>query len=290
MLYVLQNEELMVMVRSRGAELRSLKERSDETEYFWHGDPVWWKYSSPILFPIVGKLKGGEYQVAGHSYALPAHGLGRISEFRCVEHREATIAFELTWNEESLKSYPWRFRLGIGYELTGRAVKVKWQVSNADTAAMYFSIGAHPAFRCPIVYGEKLTDCYLEFSEVEQAANFRLTGDTLLERETEPSIAGKKIPLNDEFFRRGVRVYENLKSDAISIKSRKSSKSLTIAAPDFPYWGIWAPEAGGAPFICLEPWYGHMDFVDGGGEFSRKEGNLKLDPGEEFHAEYTISV
>lgn len=28
-------------VRDHGAELRSIKEREDETEYLWNGDPTW---------------------------------------------------------------------------------------------------------------------------------------------------------------------------------------------------------------------------------------------------------
>lgn len=65
MLYTLENDKLCVLVRSHGAELRSIKERADETEYLWDGNPSWWKYSSPVLFPIVGKLLNGKYRVDG---------------------------------------------------------------------------------------------------------------------------------------------------------------------------------------------------------------------------------
>lgn len=87
MLYTIQNDELCVQVRDHGVELRSIKERADETEYLWNGDPSWWKYSSPVLFPIVGKLKDNKYRVNGQEYELPSHGLGRISDFRLVEER-----------------------------------------------------------------------------------------------------------------------------------------------------------------------------------------------------------
>ena len=68
MLYTIENNELCVQVRDHGAELRSIKEREDETEYLWNGDPTWWRYSSPVLFPIVGKLKGNKYRVGGKTY------------------------------------------------------------------------------------------------------------------------------------------------------------------------------------------------------------------------------
>ena len=50
MLYTIENDRLCVQVRNHGAELRSIKEREDETEYLWNGDPTWWRYSSPVLF------------------------------------------------------------------------------------------------------------------------------------------------------------------------------------------------------------------------------------------------
>ncbi|MBQ9615667.1 MAG: aldose 1-epimerase family protein [Selenomonadaceae bacterium] len=290
MLYVIQNEELLVEVRSQGAELRSIKEKSDETEYLWNGDPAWWKYSSPILFPIVGKLVDGKYRVDGKTYELPAHGLARISEFQLVEKAPSRILFRLDASEKTMKSYPWEFCLEIGYELKDREIHVQWKVVNEDVKDMYFSIGAHPAFRCPIVHGENLTDCYLEFSEDEDTPCFTITSDTLLNHAKIDSLQGKTQPLSDEFFKDGVRAYEKLKSDAVTIKSRKSSKSLTVKAPGFTHWGFWAPERGGSPFVCIEPWFGHADFADFTGEFSEKEGNQMLATNETFQAEYVIAI
>ena len=151
-------------MRDHGAELRSIKEREDETEYLWNGDPTWWRYSSPVLFPIVGKLKDNMYRVNGKTYELPSHGLGRISDFQLVEKEADRIAFSLRWTEESLKRYPWKFELQVAYELHGKQVKVIWTVRNHDDHEMIYSIGAHGAYRCPIVHAEEFSDCYLEFN------------------------------------------------------------------------------------------------------------------------------
>ena len=253
MLYSLENDELLVQVRDHGAELRSIKERADETEYLWRGDPTWWKYSSPLLFPIVGKLVDGKYRVDGKTYELPAHGLARISDFELVEQKADAIRFALGWTEETLTKYPWKFRVEVSYALVGRSIRVAWDVTNEDATEMVFSIGAHPAFRCPI-------------------------------------LDGKRLPLSDALFHDGVLAFDDLKSDAVTIRSTKSAKSLTISAPGFPYWGFWMPEKGGAPFLCLEPWYGHADVAGSDGAFEDKEGVQKLAPSATFHAEYTISI
>ncbi len=236
MLYSLENEELLVQVRDHGAELRSIKERADETEYLWRGDPAWWKYSAPLLFPIVGKLVDGKYRVGGKTYELPAHGLARISDFELVEQKKDAIRFALGWTDETLE------------------------------------------------------DCYLQFNRKEDAKNMKLAPGVFFTHEKEASFTGDKLPLSDAFFAGGVRAYDDLKSDTVTIRSTKSEKTLTISAPGFPYWGFWMPEKGGAPFLCLEPWYGHADYADFDGEFAEKAGTQKLAPGKTFHAEYTITV
>lgn len=290
MLYSLENDDLLVQVRDHGAELRSIKERADETEYLWRGDPTWWKYSSPLLFPIVGKLVDGKYRVNGKTYELPQHGLARISDFELVEQRKDAIRFALRWSEETLKNYPWKFRVEVGYVLEGRYIRVLWDVTNEDATTMVFSIGAHPAFRCPIVQGETLEDCYLEFECVEDSQRMKLTPEVFFTQEKAPSLHGKTLPLSDALFANDVLAYDDLKSDAVTIRSTKSEKSLTLSASGFPFWGFWRPTRGGAPFLCIEPWYGHADFDGFDGEFKDKAGTQQLAPQQTFHAGYTISI
>ena len=63
-------------------------------------------------------------------------------------------------------------------------------------------------------------------------------------------------------FQEGALVYDDLRSDRITIRSRSGRKSIAVEAKDFPYWGIWTPEKGGAPFLCIEPWFGHAVLRD----------------------------
>ena len=291
MLYTIENNELCIQVRDHGAELRSIKERADETEYLWNGDPTWWRYSSPVLFPIVGKLKDNKYRVDGKTYELPSHGLGRISDFQLVEKKADRIAFSLRWTAESLARYPWKFELIVAYELHGKQLKVIWTIRNHDDHEMIYSIGAHGAYRCPIVHGETFSDCYLEFSEAEDAPNMPLNAQgQFLHTPGDKPLKDTELPLNFEKFKDDVLAYHNLRSDKVTIRSRKSKKSLAIIAKDFPFWGFWTPVQGGAPFLCLEPWHGHADYEDFDGEFAEREGSERLAPGEEQTFTYTIEI
>lgn len=291
MLYTLENETLCVLVRSHGAELRSIKERADETEYLWDGNPEWWKYSSPVLFPIVGKLRDGKYRVSGAEYELPGHGFGRISDFELVARQQDSIEFVLEWSEDTLKVYPWKFALYVSYELEENKIKVIWRVRNLDEKHMVFSIGAHGAFRCPIVPGEKFEDYYLAFNEAEDMRNLPLDSKGQFQREYgNMAVKGTKLPLNYEMFRNDALAYDGQKSTQVSLRSTKSEKSLTVEAKGFPYWGYWTPDKGGAPFLCIEPWHGHADYVDFDGDFKDREGSEELAPGEEKKFSYTIAI
>ena len=115
MIYTLENENIRVVASSNGGELNSIKKINDETEYLWNGDEKYWKYNAPVLFPIVGKVNGGKYKVDGIEYELPQHGLARTREFKLIEKSESRIVFELRYDEETLKVYPFKFILRIGY-------------------------------------------------------------------------------------------------------------------------------------------------------------------------------
>jgi galactose mutarotase-like enzyme len=290
MVHVLQNKFLKIQVADFGAELKSITDIKDGTEYLHNGDPQYWKYTSPVLFPLVGKVVNNKYRVEGKEYELPQHGFARTSKFKCIRETEDELVFRLNWSEETLKVYPYKFSLQISYILRGNEVEVIWNVENFDDKEIYFSIGAHPALKCPIVEGENFDDCYLKFDVPEKSSRILLAKTGNLSHNKVPTIEGKVLNLNYDLFKGDALVFDDLKSDEISICSRKSSKSVTIRAEKFPYMGIWTPAKGGAPLLCIEPWLGHADYEDFTGDFSEKEGIHKLNEGESFDAGYTFII
>lgn len=292
-LYEIQNEFLSVKARERGGELRSIREKADDTEYLWNGDPTWWKYSAPVLFPIVGSLNDNKYRYQGVEYEMPSHGFGRISDFVVAEQTADSIVFALDYNEETLKCYPFKFRLELSYKLEGKGVIVGWKVKNVGDDVMYFSIGAHPAFLCPPggkEIGDEFTDCYLTFNKEENSGVRELAPGCKLTNDKREFLKGQRLDLNYEMFKDDCRIFDDLKSDTITINSTKSDKKLSLKAEGFPFYGIWTPTKGGAPYLCLEPWFGHADYYDFKGDFSEKAGIMKLAAGEEFNAHYTVSI
>ena len=290
MIYSLENSTIKITASTHGGEIHSLTGKKEATEYLWNGDTKYWKYHAPILFPIIGKVMDSKYIVDGKAYELPAHGLARTSEFEMIAMDNNSITFELKYSEDLLKVYPYKFSLCITYTLENNGVKVTYSVLNLDDKEIYFSIGAHPAFMCPIEQSESLEDCYLEFNEIENVSAIGVNEDVYLSRKTVEFFNNENIlPLSKELFKNGLIMFNDLKSNKVTIRSRKSDKSLSVEFDEFPYLCLWAPE-GGAPFLCIEPWFGHPEYEDFNGEFKDREGTVSLKVGEKFNCSYKIVI
>lgn len=288
--YTLENSKLKITARSHGGEITSIESKVDGTQYLWDGNPEYWKYHAPILFPIVGKVNNSKYRVDGKEYELPQHGLARVSEFNMIDKKDDEITFELKYSHESLKVYPYKFSLKSNYSLENNTVKVTYTVENIDDKTIYFSIGSHPAFMCPINKNEELTDCYLEFNKEENSERVDLNVQGYLTHNKEKCLENTtKLKLYKELFKNDALVFNDLKSNVMTIKSEKSDKSLEFDFTGFPFMGIWAPKDG-APFVCIEPWFGHADYEDFNGEFKEKEGILSLGEGKKFSCEFKVTV
>lgn len=290
MTYYLENNTLKLKFRELGGELQSIFNKKDNTEYLWNGDATYWKYHAPILFPIVGKVLNGEYRVNGSLYKLPQHGLARISKFNLLEKTENTISFELKSSVETLKVYPYEFSLIIKYTLIENKVTTEYFVKNINKETMYFSIGAHPAFMCPFSKDESLDDYYFEFNEKEMASIMPLNNEGYVKRNTKEFFNNEnKINLSKDLFKNDALIFSDLKSTKITLKSTKNDKALEFDFTGFPYLALWSKSTG-APFVCIEPWFGHADFEDFSDEFSKKPGILSLESNQTFNCSYSVSI
>jgi len=279
--------KLVVDVKSFGAELTSLKYNGKE--FLWDADKKYWGRHAPILFPIVGKLLDNTTIIDGKEYSMGQHGFGRDSEFREVEKSDNKVTYLLSYSDETLKVYPYKFELYISYEIYDNKVKVTYKVKNIDDKEIFFSVGGHPAFRWPLVEGENFEDYYIEFDKNE-TQKFIKNDSGCLSYEDELTLNNEnKIELDKSKFDIDTFVFKNLNSTKVSFKSKKSSASVSIYFDGFPYLGIWSPK-NDAPFICLEPWYGVADFINHDKNFKTKEGILKLDINEIFKRSYVIEV
>lgn len=282
-----ENDNLLVKIKSKGAELVSIRSKETGVEYMWSGDPTFWAKTSPILFPIVGTLKEDTYLYKSKAYNLPRHGFARDMEFQVTESANDYAVFALTSSPTSMGKYPFEFRLKIRYSLKGNSLHVNYAVGNEGTGEMYFSIGGHPAFKVPLIDGTRYEDYYLMFNKVEEAPRWPISDKGLIE--TNPAVFinnTNKIQLNRKIFEQDAIVLKHLHSDCVSIRSFKHDHGLDFYFEGFPFFGIWA--AKNADFVCLEPWCGIADAVNHNQELTRKEGIEKIGAGESWSREWKV--
>ncbi|SHH96054.1 aldose 1-epimerase family protein [Clostridium grantii] len=285
MIETIKNEFLSVSVKNHGAELCSLKSLKNNKEYLWQADPQYWGKHSPILFPIIGFLKDNEYIYQGNKYEISKHGFARDYEFQLVEKHDNMLKYIFNSDENTLKKYPFNFELYIIYTLNDEKLDISYEVKNKDNKQMYFSIGAHPAFNCNIYEGDK----YLEFEEKETLDSY-ITNlkNGLMEKGKNPILENEKeLLLTYDLFKEDALIFDNIKSNSISIRDDKTGEKVKVSIKGFPYLGIWTPEA---PFICIEPWYGLPDTVDSNKQLKDKIGIEKLEGNKTFKANYQVEI
>ena len=69
----ISSDNLIVEIDPLGAQLSSLKTHA-ALDLLWNGEPKVWAGRAPLLFPIVGVLEGGTYQLGTKRYPLARHG------------------------------------------------------------------------------------------------------------------------------------------------------------------------------------------------------------------------
>lgn len=289
-IYSLKSGDLSALFVSAGAELKSLKDCRTGQEYMWNANPNYWKRTSPVLFPLVGNYKNKEIRHNGHVYSLPQHGFARDMEFELISLAQDEIWFGLSSNPETLRKFPFPFRLEIGYKLEARSLKVMWRVVNKGKETMYFSIGGHPAFACPLRTKEKQSDYYLRFDAGQEVVSRRigssgLATDTLVPYPLEDGY----LRISEDLFDYDALVIENHQAQKVSLCTPDRRPYVTVAF-DAPLFGVWSVPGKAAPFVCIEPWYGRCDHENFTGALQDREWGNALEALQTFRAEYTIEI
>ena len=288
---ILKNEKISVGVKTKGAELCSIFHDELQKEFLWQAEASIWGRHAPILFPIIGQVQGGEYTYRGKQYTLPQHGFARDSQFVVKSNTETSVSLLLSSSEESLKVYPFDFELELNFELEDSSVKASYVVRNKTKDEMFFSLGLHPGFICPLEENTVFDDYYIEFEQNEIVDRQLLDGPLLSgERIKDVLQGGNKFPLSHASFKDDAIIVESFKSKFITIKSDKTTRFVEMGLDGFPLLGIWSMPGKKAPFVCLEPWYGVADEKDSGKTFDEKKGIQRLKQGEEFTCNYYIKV
>jgi galactose mutarotase-like enzyme len=266
-------------IRAQGGELVALSNADGPA--LWNGGPEWPRHA-PVLFPIVGRLTDDTLIHQGQRYRLTQHGFARDSLFDWVERSLGRAVLELRESEATLAAFPFRFLLRMTYEIEGATLTVVTRVENPGDAPLTCGVGAHPAFAWPLAEGAAKERHVLVFPQPEPGAG-RSVEAGLLGSEIPLPFEGPELALAEELFANDAIVIPNAANSSIRFSARNEDgqeiRALTVAWEGYKDLGIWSKPTG-APFLCIEPWFGMASDAGWQGEFTQKPGLLTLAPGE----------
>lgn len=259
MIVELKNYSGLVQIDTKGAELISMQDIYSN-EFMWQKDAKYWNRCSPLLFPIVGNLQNNTYVIGNEQYRMEKHGFCRDAEFKLTYSSEEKAIFSYSYNEETLKSYPFKFNLTLTYTLVENSLHIDYQVFNMDDKPIYYCIGAHPAFNVPVENAEeKFSNYRFVFDKDEKCASpvYDIPNSEFnLNNKVDHFTNQNTINLTHEIFDQDAIVIEELKSSSVTLESVLSGRGIKVDMEGFSTLAFWTPVKMSAPFVCIEPWNG----------------------------------
>lgn len=282
----LHGDGISATMVAQGAELVSLRD-GDGFEFLWQAGPAWRRHS-PVLFPIVGRLKGDQLRHQGRIYPMTQHGFARDKPFAWAERGPRSCTLVLTDDADTRTHYPFAFRLAVTYRLDRRQLGVTFDITNTGDELLPASVGAHPAFNWPLLPDLAETDYRLTFADDEHAPIRRLKDGLLLATPRPTPVEGNRLALSERLFDEDAVILDRPASTSVRYAADRGP-AIEVSWQGFRELGIWS-KPGGAPFLCIEPWHGIASPADFEGEFTNKPGVMLIEPAAKRVLTYQIHL
>ena len=277
----LENKTLKLTIDEKGGQWTSLLDKMSQKEHLFQGNPDSWNRQAPLLFPIIGALKDDKYIYHGELYELGQHGFLRDLDLTIVSQSKKEVVLEATHTDETLKVYPFEFRLLITYKLGKNKVKTKVEITNCGQQTMYYNFGGHPGF---II--DTSQENSLKVKGKKEIGQFKLDGKFVNDYEV---IDQRSFNLSDIDLE-ATLVLDGVKEAIVETPTH----DISLKMKPTRYMGFWAPRLAHSQemeqVVCLEPWWGISDCVDHNQHLKDKKGILRLEPNQSQTLEFTIKI
>lgn len=279
--FELSNDKIKIRVCSLGAELQSVYSMELDMEYIWQPGAETFAHHTMLLFPNPGRISRDRIIVGGKVYPAMMHGFANDMEFSLLEHSDQRILLELAATDYTRRYFPYEFRLQVEFKLDNDKVLQHFYIINDDIKPVYYCLGAHPGFYCPIVLGESGDDYCLEFDVPQNLNQMELENHTRLLTGNEIPVLKKEtqIPLDEHFFDNGPRLYGNMHTNTVTLRSKRSGHFMELGVSGFDNLCLWGAP-GKMSVICIEPWCGTSDRTDTNHIWEEKPGIQRINVGE----------
>ena len=289
----LENEYLKIVVAEHGAELSGMINKRTGKEMIWQADPKFWARHAPVLFPFVGNVNEGVYRYKGASYPMTAHGFARDMDFDFREKTDNSISFSLKSSPKTKENYPFDFELVITHTLDKNKVRVQWEVINpSESEPLYYSIGGHPAFTCPLNEGESRNGYKVKFNrnELSYVLILQDTREVDFENPSKLTLEDGYLTITEHLFDKDALIFDDCQVESASLCTPDGEPYITLNCKGFTSFGLWSNPSSEACYVCLEPWLGRCDNKGFKGDLPNKYGVQMLSPAFSQIHEYEIIV
>lgn len=263
-----------------GAELEALY--VDDINILWERKENIWNSQSPILFPIVGGLKDGYYVYNGNEYKMPPHGFVRNKKFDVDNVNDNQVILSLLYDDESIKIYPFKFKLIVTYTILLNELDVSFEIVNLDNDELYFSIGFHPGFSYEGLNKAIGNDISLKVNN-ENLNEVIFSPSYVLGMKKRKNKTLKLEELTNELTIKRTICLEN------ATKVELKGQGRIVFETDMKYFAFWQKTPEDHPlFICVEGWNGLPDCDDTNHNIKEKMGIIKLGKNNTHKSKFKI--
>lgn len=270
---ILENHNIRVEISLQAAEIHHLIFKPTQKEWIWDADPNYWPQRNPILFPIIGSTYDKKIHMEDKVYVMGNHGFTRHALFKLEQASLDTIRLSLESSEETLKQYPYPFKLSVTYTLAQDRLVMTYEIENHSPQDMPFSLGLHPAFKT--AYNGDHGAQIVEFPCQER----NLPQDIL------QIATHQQLHFTDAFFHQTpTLMLEGIASPYVTLC--EAQDRMDISTTGYRWLAFWKKPQ--AHFLCIEPWHGHEDFDEIKQDFKDREGTLILKPGHTYMSTLTL--
>ena len=293
---IIKNDKICAEIDLHGAELTSLKRQDSDEELIWTADKDYWGRHAPMLFPIVGKVWNGQYRVGDKIYNLSQHGFARDLNFTALCQDTDSVVLALESNEDTLRVYPYKFRIEATYRLEDSTLVVEWRIKNPGSEPMYFQIGAHPGFNYRDFDKNDFIHGFFRLAQGEEPVSRLIIGQLTPDGYRSENAgmieldSDAMLPITPGLFAGDALVLEEHQIDQVILYDKDCTPYIALETEDAPVWGLWSPPGKNAPFVCIEPWMGRCDVEGYEGSIEGRDYINKLEAGKSTAFTYRITV
>ena len=181
--------------------------------------------------------------------------------------------------------FPFAFRLAVRYRLNGDMLTTDYRLENTAATDLLASLGAHPAFRWPLVDGIAKDAHRLVFECAEPEPLLQLKDGLIASERVASPLDGRALGLSDALFARDALIFERPASRRVRYEASGTEMAVEVAWDGFTELGVWSKPAD---FICIEPWSGLSDRSGFDGDWAEKPGLIRVTPGSAATRSLTV--